>query len=235
MNRSLVNIIRYIFEEILPPILRDSIIFKYIVKFFYRGDKLHEELKQKSLYYTKKDFLNYYKKMPEINGKTDNSEACIKHIMSNILPTNVVDVGCGRGYLLERIRNQYPGLNIYGTEIFLNTLLKKRAKTSNFKVIKIDIQSIDKIKSAFDTVICTHVLEHVLDIRSVYIKLKKICNRRLIIVVPKERPYQYTFNGHLHFFPYDWSLINTLRPDKKSKYKITNIKRDFLYIEDIKK
>lgn len=41
MNRSLVNIIRYIFEEILPPILRDSIIFKYIVKFFYREDKLH--------------------------------------------------------------------------------------------------------------------------------------------------------------------------------------------------
>jgi len=54
-------------------------------------------------------------------------------------------------------------------------------------------------------------------------------------VVPKERPYQYTFNGHLHFFPYYWSLINTLRPDKKNKYKITNIKRDFLYIEDIKK
>ena len=57
----------------------------------------------------------------------------------------------------------------------------------------------------------------------------------MIIVVPKERHYQYTFNSHLHFFPYDWSLINTLRPDKKSKYKIINIKRDFLYIEDIKK
>ena len=33
--------------------------------------------------------------MPEINGKTDNSEACIKHILSNILPTNIIDVGCG--------------------------------------------------------------------------------------------------------------------------------------------
>ena len=48
-------------------------------------------------------------------------------------------------YLLERIRNQYPNLNICGTEIFLNTLLKNRAKISNFKTIKIDIQSIDKI------------------------------------------------------------------------------------------
>lgn len=121
----------------MPPILRDSIIFKYIVKFFYRGDKLHEGLQQKSLYYTKKDFLNYYKKMPEINGKTDNSEACIKHILSNILPTNVVDVGCGRGYLLERIRKQYPNLNICGTEIFLNTLLKKRAKHHNLKLLKL--------------------------------------------------------------------------------------------------
>jgi hypothetical protein len=67
MNRSLVNIIRYIFEKILPPILRDPIIFKYIVKFFYHGDKLHEELQQKSLYYTKKYFSKIDKKYYEEN------------------------------------------------------------------------------------------------------------------------------------------------------------------------
>lgn len=75
--------------------------------------------------------------MPEINVKTDNSETCINHILSNILPTNVVDVGCGRGYLLERMRNQYPNYNICGTEIFLNTMLKSEQKLQNLKLLKL--------------------------------------------------------------------------------------------------
>jgi hypothetical protein len=32
-----------------------------------------------------------------------------------------------------------------------------------------------------------------------------VAKHRLIIVVPKERPYRYSFNLHLHFFPYPWN------------------------------
>ena len=84
----------------------------------------------------------------------------------------------------------------------------------------------------YDTVICSHVLEHVLDINLAYTNLKKICKKRVIIVVPRERPYEYTFNGHIHFFPYKWSLINTIRP--KNKFLIKDLNRDFLYIENLK-
>ena len=80
--------------------------------------------------------------------------------------------------------------------------------------------------------ICSHVLEHVLDINLAYQNLKKICKRRLIIVVPKERPYEYTFNGHLHFFPYKWSFINIIRPE--NRFLIKELKRDFVFIEKIK-
>jgi len=65
-----------------------------------------------------------------------------------------------------------------------------------------------------------------------YDELKKITKKRLIIVVPKERPYNYTFNGHIHFFPYDWSFINTLKPKTKN-FKIYEVYRDFVYIEDL--
>ena len=232
MNRILINKIRFILEEFIPPIIRDSLIFKYIVKYFYRSDKLHENLKENILNYTKKNYLEYYSAMPEINGKTDNSEDCIKVIIKQVLPNNIIDVGCGRGYLLERLRNENPKYKLFGTEIYLSRTLEEKKIKYNFKTIKIDILSIDKIKKIYDTVICTHVLEHILDIRTAYKKLKKICKQRLIIIVPKERPYKYTFNGHLHFFPYEWSLINTLRPDTKN-FQIKNIKRDFMFIEDI--
>jgi ubiquinone/menaquinone biosynthesis C-methylase UbiE len=232
MNRILINKIRFILEEFIPPIIRDSLIFKYIVKYFYRSDKLHENLKENILNYTKKNYLEYYSAMPEINGKTDNSEDCIKDIIKKILPNNIIDVGCGRGYLLERLRKENHKYKLFGTEIYLSRTLEERKKKYNFNTIKIDILSIDKMKKKYDTVICTHVLEHILDIRAAYKKLKKICKQRLIIIVPKERPYKYTFNGHLHFFPYEWSLINTLRPDTNN-FQIRNIKRDFIFIEDI--
>jgi SAM-dependent methyltransferase len=232
MRRSLINKIRFILEELLPPILRDSAIFKYIVKYFYRKDHLHENLKSRILSYSEEDYVNYYKNMPEINGETDNSESCIKEIISEVKPNNIVDIGCGRGYLLEKLRIKNSKYLLTGIEIYLSDKLKERSFEYNFKTIEMNIKDISKLKKSYDTAICTHVLEHVLDIKSAYENLKKICKKRLIIVVPKERPYKYTFNGHLHFFPYEWSLINTLRPDTKN-FQIKDINRDFVFIEDL--
>lgn len=234
MNRKIVNKIRFVFEELLPPIIRDSIIFKYIVKYFYRSDKEHETLKENILNFTDEQYTKYYKAMPEIQGETDNSEDCINFINEKIIPNDVFDVGCGRGLLLERIRKKNKNLNLYGAEIFKSEKLKIREEKFNLKIYEIKIENLNSIDKKFDTVICTHVLEHVLNIRMAYKNLKKICKDTLIIVVPKERPYKYTFNGHLHFFPYEWSLVNILRPEPNS-FSIKNINRDFVYIEKIKK
>jgi hypothetical protein len=106
MNRILINKIRFILEEFIPPIIRDSLIFKYIVKYFYRSDKLHENLKENILNYTKKNYLEYYSAMPEINGKTDNSEDCIKVIIKQVLPNNIIDVGCGKIFQYFTYLNQ---------------------------------------------------------------------------------------------------------------------------------
>ena len=86
MNRKIVNKIRFVFEELLPPIIRDSIIFKYIVKYFYRSDKEHETLKENILNFTDEQYTKYYKAMPEIQGETDNSEDCINYINKKIVP-----------------------------------------------------------------------------------------------------------------------------------------------------
>ena len=45
MKRENINKIRFILEELLPPFLRDSFIFKLIIKYFYRQDKTHQKLK----------------------------------------------------------------------------------------------------------------------------------------------------------------------------------------------
>ncbi len=232
MKRENTNKIRFVLEEILPPIIRDSLIFKFIVKQLYRKDKTHEKLKSNILKISKSEYKNYYKNLPEIHQNSDLSQICIDEILNNIKPVSVIDIGCGNGFLLKTIREKYKDIALTGTEITFSKKLKKNLKKNKIKLLEKRIEDIYKIRNKYDTVVCSHVLEHVLDINLAYLNLKKICKKRLIIIVPRERAYEHTFNGHLHFFPYKWSFINTIRP--KNNFVIKDLKRDLIFIEDLK-
>ena len=43
------------------------------------------------------------------------------------------------------------------------------------------------------------------DLPAALAELRRVAKEHLVVVVPKERPYRYSFNPHLHFFPYPWS------------------------------
>lgn len=232
MKRENTNKIRFVLEELLPPILRDSFIFKLIVKKLYRNDKTHQNLKYNILNISKKKYKKYYENMPQIHNNSDLSKKCIDEILRYIKPRSIIDVGCGNGFLLKKIRDRNKSVELNGTEIVISKEIKEKLKTKKIKIFEKNIENLNGFKKKYDTVICSHVLEHVLDINLAYANLKKICKKRVIIVVPRERPYEYTFNGHIHFFPYKWSLINTIRP--KNKFLIKDLDRDFLYIEDLK-
>jgi ubiquinone/menaquinone biosynthesis C-methylase UbiE len=85
--------------------------------------------------------------------------------------------------------------------------------------------------ASFDTVICTHVLEHILDLRGMVSELRRVCRRRLIIVVPREREYRYTFNPHFHFFPYNESFLRAMIP-LPPRHECVGIGRDIFYTEE---
>jgi hypothetical protein len=71
----------------------------------------------------------------------------------------------------------------------------------------------------------------VLDIRAAIAELRRICTRRLVIVVPLEREYRFTFNAHIHFFPYPHSFLRHISPLPTS-YDLRVIGRDLLYTEE---
>ena len=231
MKREHINKIRYILEEILPPIFRDSFIFKYLFRQYMKNNN-QEKLKSNIISISKKKYDDYYKDSKRLRTNSDLSEICINEILKNIEPVNVIDVGCGNGFLLKKIQKKFKQLSLYGTEIAAPLNFIKNFKHHGIKIKKIRIENLNKSSLKYDTVICTHVLEHILDINLAYLNLKKICKKRLIIVVPRERPYKHTLNAHIHFFPYKSSFINTIRP--KQKFKIKDLKRDLIYIEDIK-
>ena len=54
--------------------------------------------------------------------------------------------------------------------------------------------------AAFDTVVCSHTLEHIPDLWRAAAELRRVA-KRVIVVVPCQRYYRYTVDYHLHFFP----------------------------------
>jgi ubiquinone/menaquinone biosynthesis C-methylase UbiE len=79
-------------------------------------------------------------------------------------------------------------------------------------------------------VVSTHTLEHVQHLDRALDELRRVARRRLIVVVPKQRPYAVTFNPHIHFFPYRWSVLAWT--GTAATHTCELVGGDWLYVED---
>jgi hypothetical protein len=53
----------------------------------------------------------------------------------------------------------------------------------------------------------------------------------MVVVVPHQRPYHATFNPHIHFFPYKFSLLAWTGTD--NPHTLDLVGGDWLYVEDV--
>jgi hypothetical protein len=65
-------------------------------------------------------------------------------------------------------------------------------------------------------------------------ELRRVTKKRLILVVPMQRPYKYTFDLHLRFFPYLHSFLLALRgvEGNKKHFVCKSVGGDIFYYED---
>jgi SAM-dependent methyltransferase len=232
MRRETVNAIRYVLEEWLPPVLRDCAPMRWLFRSYWGRfiDDL-ERFRANIHQVTPEQYADIYRRMPRIQEGTDNSEACIGRLSELILPGKTIDIGCGTGYLLGELakRGGRPAHEFTGLDFQLDPDITTRLPGMEFH--EADIERLPFADRAFDTVVCTHVLEHVLRIDRVIAELRRVAARRLLVIVPLEREYRFTFNPHVHFFPYPHSFLRHIVP-VPSNARCEVIGRDLLYIED---
>ncbi len=228
MNRETTNRIRFVIEDILPAFIRDSHLFKGLASAVW-GKHISDlaNFRERAPFLTEEEYEALYREHPRVHHGTDNSQACIDRIAKDVLGQSVCDVGCGTGFLLDKIREKRKGLNrLTGVDFVIDDA----DALDDIEYVSAKIENLPFKDNEFDTVICTHVIEHVLDYRQAIAELRRIARQRLIIIVPREREYKYTFNPHFNFFPYTHSFLRAMHPVPEH-HVCEDIQRDIYYCE----
>ena len=214
--RNLSVSVQYILDEWVPPRVRDSRLFMGPAMRFVLKDGSKDFMTFKSWFYSADSKLigELYQKtahLQEIQGETDLNKKCINRILESIDSNSVLEVGCGRGYLANLISQKHK---ITACDIVISPSLKK--KYPKIKFVAGDIEKLPFKDGQFDTVISTHTLEHTKDLQKAVSELRRVARKQLLIVVPRQRPYKYTFSLHTQFFPYEWSITNAFGYSKNA-------------------
>ena len=133
-----------------------------------------------------------------------------------------MEYGCGRGYLAEKIINDgydYTGVDFNTVDVANNDALK-----AGTFIEATDLTSIKASEMQFDTVVCTHTLEHVLDIRATVVDLLAVTKKRLLIVIPLQLNLFYTPDLHTYFFrrPGDFFIAAGITGEHNLEFHIDN-------------
>ena len=226
LNRNINLILNYLLDNFIPPILRDCKLFMWPVIRYVYGSKTDAIMgfKEKLPFMTEDELSGYYeliKDAPINKRETDLNTACLDYILNNIVGESILDAACGRGGLLKKLRDKWPNMRLHGCDLVMNQM--------DVPCTQASLYSIPFNDNSFDTVICTHALEHVRDHKKALNELVRVCGKRLIIVVPKQREYLYTPNLHVHFLPYLYRFKIFIGIEAASYF---NLKGDFLCVID---
>lgn len=226
VSRDITSIINFILDNICPPILRDCYPLMYPIYWMAAGKYTAKLLKYKDRYpfLTEEEYNEYYEyasKSRLAERPTDLNKAGLQFILSHV-EGSCLDAGCGRGYVAKRLAA--AGHTVTGIDIVSP---KNNSTSDGYTFVKASLDSIPFPDRHFDTVVCTHVLEHVPDMDKVVQELLRTAKKQLVIVLPRQREYRYVADLHIRFFPYEYNLLMAFPASIRGKIHIERVGSDW--------
>jgi SAM-dependent methyltransferase len=228
MNRKWTNRIRFLMDECVPPLIRDSRWFMYPFYYYaYRGRNITTAMDFKKLYFewSPAELQQFYAGINSVstNRKTDISPAGLQFILQQCKQdiASVLDVGCGKGFLLQLLNQHYPHLQLHGADFVAHP------GAAEFPFTQTDVRRMAIPDKSFDLVVCTHTIEHIYDAHLLVQELKRIARKKIIVITPRQRYFYYTLDEHVNFFPRKELLTSLMdMPD----HECHNIEGDWVYM-----
>jgi ubiquinone/menaquinone biosynthesis C-methylase UbiE len=229
MNRRTTNAIRFVLDELLPPFIRDSKVFMYPLYVFAYGKlDVRREMAFKELVQTwaSTDYQDFYRSLTSSISRrrlTDLNAPSVTRILAELDDARtVLDVGCGNGWLLGQIDESRPNTALFGVDV-----VDAPRIGGNYRYTRALVERLPFHDDAFDVVVCTHTLEHLLDVEGAVAELTRVARHKLIVVVPRQRPYRYTLDEHVNFFRHRYELVNAIG---LSEFSCDNVSGDWVYV-----
>lgn len=229
IKREITSAVRIFLDTWVPPVIRDTYWFMYpiAVVAFGKHAKTFLNFRKTAFRLTPTQYAKTYEMVnPLFTRETDLTMSCVRKIESSIAGSKILEVGSGRGYLAKRLAKKYQ---VTACDIVIDSLV---INTKQLKFIQAPVEKLPFGDKTFDTVITTHTLEHVLDFEKAISELRRVTKKRLIIVIPMQKPFLYTLDLHVRFFPYPYTFIAAMRHGMGKKYICLPLDGDLFYYED---
>jgi SAM-dependent methyltransferase len=95
--------------------------------------------------------------------------------------SSVLDVGCGRGHTLQRLIQRYPKIDrVAGIDLSAISLEAARERVGQGDYYVMDIQT-DHLSEHFDLVVCTDVIELLLDDTQALINMRNMATKYILV------------------------------------------------------
>lgn len=208
-DRRITIPVRRLLDDWLPPVVREWRPLNSLLARVVHGPRFDLDFKERAFRMSDREIAQAYDDLAQGGARfrdTDTTPAQIDAIVE-AARGRVLEVGCGNGAIAEHLRDARHDVVAVDVTMGSARATRERARCD---VLLAGLPDLPFPDGAFDTVVCSHTLEHIPDLWGAVRELRRVA-RRVIVVVPCQRYYRYTVDYHLHFFPTAAPLEHLLR------------------------
>jgi ubiquinone/menaquinone biosynthesis C-methylase UbiE len=198
-DRRITAPVRRLLDDWLPPVVREWRPLNSVLARMVHGRNFDLDFKERAFHMSDREIADAYDELAQGGARfrdTDTTPAQLDAILA-AAQGHVLEVGSGNGAVAERLRQ--AGHAVVAVDVTLGSA-SATAERAGCPVALAGLPDLPFRDRAFDTVVCSHTLEHIPDLWAAAAELQRVA-RRVIVVVPRQRYYRYTVDYHLHFFP----------------------------------
>ncbi len=186
-------------DDWLPPVVREWRPLNSVLARVVHGSRFDLDFKQRAFRMSDREFADAYARLAQGGARFRDTDTTPDQIAAIVGAARgrVLEVGSGNGVIAERLRT--AGHPVLAVEVTAESAAETQRR-ARCDVVRAALPELPFPDAAFDTVVCSHTLEHIPDLYRAAGELRRVA-KQLIVVVPCQRYYRYTVDYHLHFFP----------------------------------
>ena len=185
------------------------------------------------------NFIKHTSKNPIQKLLINNFYSSLVSIAKSLSPQTILDVGCGEGFTMDKLKKNDVGNKIEGVEYSKKAILLAKKLFPTFMLKEGSAYKLPYKKNSFDLVMCIEVLEHLKTPTIAFKEILRVSRKHILISVPNE-PFFMLANfirgknilnlgndpGHINH----WTVISFLDFLKKDGLKIKKVRLPFPWI-----